>query len=72
MQRIHFVGRCTCRGALKVERSYFCQQSPVSSTGSSEAPTSSPLLLDVESAVCAALHSARDKLSGRRVGKWNK
>lgn len=71
MQRTHFVGRCACRGALKVERSYFCQQSPVSSTGSSGAPTSSPLLLDVESAVCTAQHSARDKLPGRRVGKQN-
>lgn len=43
----------------------------MSSTGSSGAPTSSPLLLDVESAICTAQHSARDKLSGRRVGKWD-
>lgn len=68
-----------CRGCIlwgdvlaeelsSVERSYFCQQSPVSSTGSSGAPTSSPLLLDVESDVCTAQHSARDKPSGRKWG----
>lgn len=74
MLRIHFAGRCAWRGALEVERSCFCQQSPsVSSAGGSGAPTSSPLTLDVESAVCAAPRSSEgDKPSGRRVGKGNK
>lgn len=43
-----------------MERSSFCQESPfVSSMSGSGASTSSPFMLDVESAVCAALRSTQ-------------
>lgn len=70
MQRIHFVGSCACRGALEVK--LFLPAESCVKHGQLWALTSSLPLLDVESAVCTAQLSARDELSGRRVGKWNK